>query len=194
MLASGEAASRIRAYADVLLAWNARINLIGRAEGAQVMARHVEDSLAALALLPPGAARLADIGAGGGLPGLPLAIATGAETHLVDRDQRKCAFLREAVRVAACRGVVHAADFARLPPLGADVVLSRATAALPALLAAAWRHGRRGSVMVFHKSAAQAPEIEAARPAWRFTVQVLPAGADPRGRLWRITGLEPRNG
>lgn len=194
MLASGEAAGRIRAYAELLLAWNARINLIGRAETAQVMARHVEDSLAALALLPAGACRLADIGAGGGLPGLPLAIATGAETHLVDRDQRKCAFLREALRTTGARGVVHAADFARLPPLGADVVLSRATAALPVLLAAAWRHGRRGSVMVFHKSAAQEAEIEAARATWRFAVQVLPGGADPRGRLWRIAGLEPRDG
>jgi 16S rRNA (guanine(527)-N(7))-methyltransferase RsmG len=194
MLASSDAEARLAIYIDVLATWNARINLVGRGDTAALVGRHLADSLAVLALLPAGARRIVDLGAGAGLPGLPVAIATGIETHLVDRDQRKCAFLREVGRRTGAQVVVHEADFAGLAPIGADIVLSRATAALPLLLDAAGRHARKGGTMLFHKSESQGDEIEAARARWRFAVQVLPNPADPRGRIWRISGLVHRNG
>jgi 16S rRNA (guanine527-N7)-methyltransferase len=193
MLVSAEAEGRISAYADLLLAWNARINLVGCGDRDGLTARHLADSLAVLPLLPAGARRIADLGSGGGLPGVPVAIASGIETHLVERDRRKCAFLREAAWRSRAPIVVHEADFMDLLPLGADVVLSRATASLPVLLDGASRHARKGGMMLFHKSESQAGEIGSAREGRRFTIQIFRNPADGRGRLWRISDLAGRH-
>jgi 16S rRNA (guanine527-N7)-methyltransferase len=189
MLAAAAADGRLGIFLDLLLAWTQRINLIAPGDRRDAAARHVADSLAVLACVPAGTGRAIDLGAGGGLPGLPFAIASGIETHLVERDQRKAAFLREAVRVTAAPAIVHAADFLALPALRADLVLSRATAALPLLLDGGWRHGGKGAVMLLHKSSRQGDEIEAARARWRFDLQVLSNPAAVDGRLWRISGL-----
>jgi len=194
VLASAAAEIRLGTYLSLLEAWNSRINLVGRGELAVLARRHLMDSLAILPLLPSGADRIVDLGAGAGFPGLPLAISAGIETHLVDRDQRKCAFLREARRQTGAPARVHEADFMALPPLGADVVLSRATAQLPSLLDAAARHARKGGTMLFHKSRSQAAEIESARAGWRFVLQELANPADPRGCIWRITELHRHHG
>lgn len=192
MLASPAVWARLEIYADVLTAWNARINLIGRTTEASLKCRHLLDSLAVLPLLPAGVRRLVDLGTGAGLPGLPVAIVSGVETHLVDRDRRKCAFLREAARLTSAPVVIHEGDFSTLPGLSADAVLSRATGTLAALLDGGWRHARKGGVMVFHKTHSQAAEIAAARKRWRFALQAFASPADARGRLWRICGLERR--
>lgn len=194
MLAAPVVGTRLDLYAETLATWNARINLIGRAGQDALRTRHLADSLAVLPLLPSGARRLVDLGSGAGLPGLPVAIATGIETHLVDRDQRKCAFLREAARLTAAPVVVHQGDFFTLPSLGADVLLSRATAALGTLLDAGRRHARKGGVMLLHKSDSQGDEQALAGDAWRFDLQVFANPTDVRGRLWRIANWAPRRG
>jgi 16S rRNA (guanine527-N7)-methyltransferase len=59
--------------------------------------RHYAESLFLASLLPPSALRIADVGSGAGFPGFPVAVALpGAEVFLVESDQRKAAFLREA--------------------------------------------------------------------------------------------------
>ena len=75
--------------------------------------RHISDSLQLLALAP--SARIwVDLGSGGGFPGVVLACALaetpGAMVHLVERNAKKAAFLREALRVTGSPGTVHLAD------------------------------------------------------------------------------------
>jgi 16S rRNA (guanine527-N7)-methyltransferase len=194
MLAAAAAEAKLRIFLELLLGWTQRINLIGRGDVGVAARRHIADSLGVLSAAPPGARRAVDLGSGGGLPGVPFAIVSGTETHLVERDQRKAAFLREAARVTQAAVVVHAADFMLLPPVGADVVLSRATAALPTLLDGGWRHGRKGAVMLFHKSDRQDGEIDAARQQWRFALQALPCGGQAESRIWRVSGLARHGG
>ena len=62
----------------------------------RIRARHVADSLQLLPLLPGGDGPLADLGSGGGFPGLVLAMGTARPVHLVESDRRKAAFLTEA--------------------------------------------------------------------------------------------------
>lgn len=191
-LAAGDARMRLDRYVEVLGRWNARINLVGRGDMDAIRQRHIADCLQLSALIPAGATRDVDLGAGAGLPGLVVAIATGAHVHLIERDRRKAAFLREVIGQTGAAATVHGADFLALPPLGADVVLSRATAPLTALLDAAHRHGRNGAVMLFHKSSNQAAEIDAAAQRFVFAIQRLPSRSDARGEIWRVQGLQPR--
>lgn len=84
----------IQAYLDELYRWNQRINLtaVPREQAAE---KHVEESMAVLrAVAPQDGARLIDVGSGGGVPGIPIAIARpDLRVVLLDSDQRKAAFL-----------------------------------------------------------------------------------------------------
>lgn len=131
---SEEAADRLWSLVGRLLTWNARINIIGRCDATQAIDRHIHDSLGLLRLLddPEVSARTrawTDIGAGGGFPGLVLAIARPElSLRLVEPISKKIAFARDIVGTFDLRGV-HIAN-ERLENLEQGVVLgamSRAT-------------------------------------------------------------------
>ncbi len=99
---SRETADRLDRYVALLLEWQAKTNLVAPSTLPHLWTRHVSDSLQLLALAP--AARIwADLGSGGGFPGVVLACALaeipGAMIHLVERNAKKGAFLREALRI-----------------------------------------------------------------------------------------------
>lgn len=168
---------RLRAYAALLLSWTRRINLVSGGDQDAIWTRHVADSLRLVPLLPPGLDRAIDLGSGGGLPGLVLAIATGVRFELVESDQRKAAFLREAARVTEAPVQVHAVRIEACVLEPAALVTARALAPLPGLLALAAPLLRPGGVMLFPKGARAATELDAARTEWDFGVDQV-GGAD----------------
>src|SRR5665811_332406 len=110
---SRETEARLDRYVDLLLEWQAKTNLVAPSTLPHLWTRHISDSLQLLTLAP--AARIwADLGSGGGFPGVVLACALaetpGAMVHLVERNAKKAAFLREALRVTNSPGSVHLAD------------------------------------------------------------------------------------
>ena len=100
-IALDEAAiARLLDYVELLERWNAAYNLTAVRDPAEMVTRHLVDSLAVLPHVS--GATLADLGSGAGLPGIPLAIAVPArEILLVDSNGKKARFLREAVRKLA---------------------------------------------------------------------------------------------
>lgn len=184
---AAQAQPALEAYAALLARWNERINLVSPRDLPRLWERHIEDSAQLVPLIPPGTRRIADLGSGAGLPGLVLALLTGLETHLVERDQRKAAFLREAARVTAAPATVHAADAATLPSLAADLVTARALAPLPVLLSLAARHLAPGGICLFPKGAGVEAELTAARPAWTMRVERFPSRTDPAATILRLT-------
>src|SRR5437870_6832970 len=83
-------------HVDLLLKWNKSINLTAITDPAEVVEKHVIDSLALAPLVPKGS--LLDAGSGAGFPGIPLAIALPElEVTLVDSVQKKVAFLKNAL-------------------------------------------------------------------------------------------------
>src|SRR5271154_6203871 len=99
----------LTAYVDLLRKWNATINLVSAADLQLLWPRHIEDSLQLGSIAGPLPPRAIDMGSGAGFPGLVLAIAFGIEVDLIEQDQRKAAFLREAIMVTGARARVHAA-------------------------------------------------------------------------------------
>lgn len=90
-----EAADRLLAFATLLAKWNRVYNLTALRDESQMLTHHLLDSLAVLPHL--NAMRLADIGSGGGLPGIPLAIARPrCEMALVETSHKKASFLQQA--------------------------------------------------------------------------------------------------
>ena len=99
-----EAVSRLLDYQALLERWNAAYNLTAVRDAAEMITRHLLDSLAILPYVQGGT--LADLGTGPGLPGIVLAIAApGREILLVDSNGKKVRFLREAIRALKLDGV-----------------------------------------------------------------------------------------
>nr|WP_208103524.1 16S rRNA (guanine(527)-N(7))-methyltransferase RsmG [Rubellimicrobium sp. CFH 75288] len=189
--ASPAALERLAALEGLVRRWTARINLVAPSTLPDLWTRHIVDSAQLWPLAPPGAGLWADLGAGGGFPGLvvaALAAERGApRVALVEADARKCAFLREAVRQLSLPAVVHHARAETLPPLGADVVSARALAPLPALLPLVARHLATDGVALLPKGRAWQEEEGAAREAgWRFAAEALPSATDASARILRL--------
>jgi len=110
---SRETEARLDRYVDLLLEWQAKTNLVAPSTLPTLWTRHISDSLQLLTLAPS-AQKWVDLGSGGGFPGVVLAcaLADTADTmvHLVERNTKKAAFLREALRVTSSPGMVHLAD------------------------------------------------------------------------------------
>ena len=133
-MAEARMAGALQAYARLVHLWAPKLDLVSEGDLERFEERHVRDSLRALPLLenaPPGP--FADIGSGAGLPGIPLAIASGRFARLVEPRRRRAAFLEECLRSLDLAGevVAHSAqemasdqDYARAHP----VVLARALA------------------------------------------------------------------
>lgn len=93
---SADAQDKLLAYVELLSKWNRTYNLTAIRDPEKMVSHHLLDSLAVQPHLPTGA--LADVGSGGGLPGIPLAIADSARrVTLNDANQKKAAFLKQAV-------------------------------------------------------------------------------------------------
>src|SRR6266480_438358 len=110
---SRETEARLDRYVDLLLEWQAKTNLVAPSTLPNLWTRHIADSLQLLALAPAAKVWI-DLGSGGGFPGVVLACALaetpGTIVHLVERNTKKAAFLREAIRLTDSPGAVHLAD------------------------------------------------------------------------------------
>jgi 16S rRNA (guanine527-N7)-methyltransferase len=100
----GALAERLAAYGALLLEANRRVNLTG-AKDAAALLPHLLD---ALTLAGDVAENLVDVGSGGGLPGIPLALATGAHVTLIEPTAKKAAFLERALAALGIAGEVIA--------------------------------------------------------------------------------------
>jgi 16S rRNA (guanine527-N7)-methyltransferase len=177
-------------FLDLLLAWNARINLVATRDPDVIRSRHIADSLQLLPLLPPGSEPIADLGTGGGFPGLILALATSRPVHLVESDRRKAAFLTEAAgRLGLSHVRVHPQriEAVTIPPLAA--ITARALAPLTDLLPHALRLLAPGGIAIFPKGRSAEAELTATAPHWQFQVERFASRTDPEATILRLSDL-----
>ena len=194
---SGETESRLDAYVDLLVQWQAKINLVASSTLPHLWTRHISDSLQLLTLAPD-AKIWVDLGSGGGFPGVVLACAMadtpGAMVHLVERNAKKAAFLREALRITAAAGTVHLADIGdsvdSFPGL-VDCVTARAVAPLHQLLGFAAPLLGRGAKALFLKGQDVGAELTEATKCWKITPRLHPS-LTGQGWIVELDQLERR--
>ena len=165
-------------YQSEILDWNQRVNLTSITDPDEVQVRHFLDSFTVLAGLPASvgrgekAARLIDVGAGAGLPGIALAIVRPKlEVTLLEATQKKCRFLEHAVRLlglanlrVACgraEELAHLAD----QRTAYDVVVARAVGPLAVLVELGLPYLRVGGRLIAPKKRGIEAEITAASRA-----------------------------
>ncbi|WP_245318630.1 16S rRNA (guanine(527)-N(7))-methyltransferase RsmG [Bradyrhizobium sp. DOA1] len=194
---SREIEERLDRYIALLREWQAKTNLVAPSTLPQLWTRHIADSLQ-LVDLAPSAKRWADLGSGGGFPGVVLACAMagipGASVHLVERIAKKAAFLREAIRVTTSPGVVHLAEIGdnvdRITgPV--DCVTARALAPLHQLIGFAEPLMRLGAKALFPKGQDVEAELTEAAKYWNIQPQ-LHRSRTGDGWIVELTSVERR--
>jgi len=145
--------SQVARHLDLLLKWNARMNLTAVRDTEQIVLRHFGESLfAARELFPDPAATgsLVDVGSGAGFPGVPIAIyRPGLSVILLEAHGKKATFLKEVVRSTGLKNVrveaVRAAEFTGV----ADVVTLRAVEEFASILPLSARIVRDGGRLAY---------------------------------------------
>ena len=178
-------------YAALLRKWNAVQNLVSRETLAEIWPRHIEDSLQLVPLLRPHDRQIIDLGSGGGLPAIPMAIAsreTERRFTLVEPVAKKASFLRAVARELALPVSVESVRAEQIDSRETfDVVSSRALAALPKLLGYGVDFLRPGGHMLLLKGRTFREEMALAAQLFDFDVIVHPSSTDPEAAILEIS-------
>ncbi len=183
---SRETLERLERYAALLRRWQPAVNLVAASTLPDLWRRHMLDSAQLLGLVPQRPCRLADLGSGAGFPGLVLAIMGVGEVELIESDARKCAFLREAIRVTGATARVREGRIEHVLDGSFDVVTARALAPLSELLGYAQALLAPGGVALFLKGRRLEEELTEARKAWKMILERFASISAPGGPILRI--------
>ena len=156
------------AYLALLDRWNRTYNLTAIRDPREMVGKHLLDSLAMHPYLDDG--HLADLGAGAGLPGIPLAIAKpGLRVTLVESNGKKARFLREAVRTLGLSNARVAETRAEAldEPGAYDAITARALATLPLIIELGGHLLKPGGRLLAMKGAVPDDEIAGLSAGWR---------------------------
>ncbi|WP_084143695.1 16S rRNA (guanine(527)-N(7))-methyltransferase RsmG [Methylocapsa acidiphila] len=186
---SPETLQRLRIYAELLKKWNPTINLVGPKTLDQIWIRHFADSLQVSDALPE-ARRWMDLGSGAGFPGLVTAIRYAddpqARVHLLESDQRKCAFLREVSRETGAPATICCERIEKFLPSfhePIEAVSARALAPLPILLRYAENLIAKGAIGVFSKGEHAEAELTDSFTASKYLITTMESRTCASARL-----------
>jgi 16S rRNA (guanine527-N7)-methyltransferase len=196
---SRETEARLDRYLDLLREWQAKTNLVAPSTLPNLWTRHVSDSLQLLTIAPR--ARIwVDLGSGGGFPGLVLACAMaetpGAVVHLVERNAKKAAFLREALRITQSPGTVHLADIVDIVDRvtgSVDCITARAVAPLHQLIGFAEPLVKRGAKALFLKGQDIETELTEATKYWKIEPKLHSSRTGGHGWIVELDHIERRD-
>ena len=185
---SRETSERLDIFAALLCKWNNAINLVARSTLPDLWIRHFLDSAQVFDLAKAKRGHWADLGSGGGFPGMVCAIlaqekAPNLTFTLVESDQRKATFLRTVSRETAVPVHVIAARIEDIPPLQADILSARALAPLKTLLHHAERHLNPDGRALFLKGATFRREVQEALETWAFRSDEYASSTDSAGAI-----------
>jgi len=196
---SRETERRLDRYVELLREWQTKTNLIAPSTLPTIWTRHISDSLQLLDIAPH-AKTWADLGSGGGFPGVVLACALvetpGATVYLVERNAKKAAFLREALRVTASSGSVHLSDIGDSVERIAgslDCVTARAVAPLHQLIGFAEPLVRRGTKALFLKGQDVEAELTEAAKYWNIRSKLHASRTSGAGWIVELDSIERRS-
>ena len=186
---SRETLSKLRSYAELLVKWQASINLVSENTLRDLWRRHFWDSAQLAPFVPKGPCVITDLGSGAGFPGLVLSILLNIEVNLVESSGKKTAFLREAARLTDANVVLHQGRIENLLLPKSDLVTARALAPLNKLLDLAAPILSSSGTCLFLKGARAEEELTAAKKKWKMAVSRFPSATNGDGVILSIQDI-----
>lgn len=191
---SRETLAKLDRYAELLTEWQQKMNLVGPSTLPHVWDRHFRDSSQLLAIAG-GGQRWLDIGAGGGFPGLVLAILDPtARFTLVESIAKKCRFLATVAQETGTAGHVEIANcrVESMKPQAFDIITARAAASLETLFDWGVRFTGPRTRWILPKGARVQEELATAAKRFHFDHQLVPSLTDSDARIVIATGVKRR--
>ena len=187
---SRETFDRLSTYVQLLRKWNPAINLVSKTTLDDAWARHIVDS-SQVFFAAPQFDKWADIGTGGGFPGLVVGILSYAqnpdsEITLIEADRRKSSFLRNVSRETDLNVKIVTERIEMAPEENVDVLSARALAPLDKLLEFTMRHRKPDGVSLFPKGIRFQEELDAAKKKWNFDYEVIQSRVDSNSVILKI--------
>lgn len=187
--------AQVEIYHALLLKWNKAINIVSPKSLDEAWGRHFIDSAQVSRFIPDGTKIYADLGCGGGFPGLVVAMMRPELTvHLVESDERKCQFMRTVVREAGLLNVtVHTKRIEDVTgDFTPDAVSARALKSLEELFdfVMPWAIENPNLHMVFMKGAKADEEIAQGKARFDFALQSHDSITDSGAKLLVVTKLQ----
>lgn len=186
---SRETFSLLEDFINLLLKWNKSINLVSKSHSTpnDIWERHILDSIQLKTYIPKDTKVITDFGSGGGFPGMILALMGDWDVHLVESDQRKCAFLLEASRVLSRKVMIHNDRIEDISPWESDVLTARALAPLDKLLELTSKFHATSQLCLFLKGQNVVEEINNTSTSWDLNYEIYPSLTSEDGRILRIS-------
>lgn len=193
---SRETEERLTIFVALFQKWAKAINLVAPSTLLEVWNRHIVDS-AQIYALQPGARIWADLGSGGGFPGIVTGILLAGIgdgwVHLVESNNKKAAFLRTAILETGARASVHAIRIEQAPAVieRCDAISARALADLDLLLEFGLPWAERNPDLSFflHKGRDYQREVDKALGRWRFDLVKHASVVEPDSVVLEIAKL-----
>jgi 16S rRNA (guanine527-N7)-methyltransferase len=193
---SRETQERLELFAALFKKWAKSINLVAPSTLEDLWSRHIADS-AQIFQLYPTPVTWADLGSGGGFPGIVTAIFLAelgsGHVNLIESNHKKAAFLRACLRECHARGTVHAMRIEEatkaIPQV--DAISCRALAELDQLYSYAepWWSRSAATRMFLHKGRDYQREVDKARGSWEFDLVEHPSIVERDSVILEVTRL-----
>ena len=197
MNVSRETGKLFNSYADLIRKWNPAINLVASATIPDFESRHIADSAQVFKLSRPKHGSWLDLGSGGGLPGVVVAILAKNDPitiTLVESDKRKAAFLSTVKRELGLKNL--SVKSIRIEVLNAGnyrFVSARALAALDKLMPTLNRQLAQDGEAWLMKGRSWKAEVEAARRSWSFDLDSFTSVTDPEAAILKLRNIKPND-
>ena len=188
---SRETGLKLEAYVALLLKWQQTINLVAASTLDSIWSRHIADSLQ-LATSAESFERVADLGSGGGLPGVVFAIYHDHPVVLVESDRRKAAFLSTVRRELALKITLINKRVESQNLQDFDLITARAFAPLPRLLTAVFSQTNYKGRLHLLKGQSWREEVDAAQKEFQFNWSAQPSKTDSKAVILTLDSLERR--
>lgn len=186
---SASVEGRFGAYLSLLVRWNGHTSLTAIRDEEEIVSRHFMESIACAGAVPLGVRTLLDFGSGAGFPGIPIALCRPEiSVTLAESQNKKAAFLREAIRTVELNAAVHG-DRAESLATGFDCVVLRAVDRMQTAVLAASHLVSLGGWIMIMTTRSELPSVQKAagsRFAWQTNVD-LPLSVDRIIVMGRLT-------
>lgn len=181
---SREAKESLDAYKELILKWNRTINLISKSSEVGIWQRHIMDSLQLIKYIDS-SDKVIDIGSGAGLPGVVLSICGIKDITLVECDERKVVFLRQACNLSSNSINVIQRRIDSESNYNCDILTCRGFASLSEILEITRSLKIRKKLLLL-KGENYNQEIVEAKKHWLFRVRVHDSMTSSKGKILEV--------
>jgi 16S rRNA (guanine527-N7)-methyltransferase len=184
----------LQAYAEMLLLWNSKINLVSRSSVDDFWDRHIVDSIQISDHLQP-FHFITDIGSGAGLPGVPLAVlCSDKKFALIESDSKKAAFLTHVIHNLKLSNVtIYNERIEKVVLPHVDCFTARAFAGLEKIFSLSERLASRETQYVLHKGDSAEKEVDDAKRSWTFDCTYYNSCTNEYAKILLVKNVRKKN-